>query len=155
MLSRTTARVARQQVRLLSTSRVLFSKAPSTIPKTAEKLDEVTGPDSLFGKGAQAGSIPTDFEQSTGLQRLEILGKREGVDVFDMENPICEGSGTFNDPFLVPTYFGYRYVGCKGKGDEEHKPYWMKVEDKKKARCWQCGTVFTAKYVGEEGMHHH
>ncbi|KAG7665491.1 COX4 [[Candida] subhashii] len=154
MLSRTTFRVARQQVRLLSTSRILLNKLPTEL-KTADSLAEVTSERDLIGKGAKAGTIPTDFEQSTGLQRLELLGKREGVDVFDMENPICEGTGTFDDPLLVPTFFGYRYVGCRGKGDDEHKAYWMKVEDGKKSRCWHCGTVLTAKYLGEESMHHH
>ena len=38
----------------------------------------------LLGAGAPAGTVPTDFEQATGLERLEILGKMEGVDIFDM-----------------------------------------------------------------------
>ena len=38
----------------------------------------------LVGPGAPAGTVPTDFEQATGLERLEILGKMEGVDIFDM-----------------------------------------------------------------------
>jgi len=28
--------------------------------------------------------VPSDLEQATGLERLEILGKLEGVDIFDM-----------------------------------------------------------------------
>lgn len=28
--------------------------------------------------------MPTDLDQSTGLERLEILGKMQGIDVFDM-----------------------------------------------------------------------
>lgn len=28
--------------------------------------------------------MPTDLEQATGLERLEILGKMQGVDIFDM-----------------------------------------------------------------------
>mgnify|MGYP003308816839 CR=1 FL=1 len=35
--------------------------------------------------GAPVGSIPTDIEQATGLERLEILGKMNGVDIFDMK----------------------------------------------------------------------
>ncbi len=38
----------------------------------------------LLGPGAAPGTVPTDLEQSTGLERLEILGKMEGVDIFDM-----------------------------------------------------------------------
>ncbi|KAI5958000.1 COX4 [Candida theae] len=155
MLSRS-LRIASQR-RFLSTSRILANKAtPNTTTdvKTAQDLAEVTGPASLIGPGAKPGTIPTDWDQSTGLQRLELLGKREGVDVFDMEMPITEGKGTMADPFLVPTYIGYRYVGCKGTADEAHKPYWMKVEEGKVARCWQCGTVLKAKYLGEPGMAH-
>ncbi len=45
---------------------------------------EVKSEADLFGPGAQPGTVPTDLEQSTGLERLEILGKMEGVDIFDM-----------------------------------------------------------------------
>lgn len=31
------------------------------------------------------GTVPTDLEQATGLERFEILGKMQGVDVFDMK----------------------------------------------------------------------
>ena len=40
--------------------------------------------DDLVGPGAAPGTVPTDLDQSTGLERLEILGKTEGVDIFDM-----------------------------------------------------------------------
>lgn len=39
----------------------------------------------LLPEGAQPGTIPTDLEQATGLERLEILGKMQGVDIFDMK----------------------------------------------------------------------
>ena len=83
MLSRTTFRIARQQTRLLSTSRVLLGAkaAPETAVKTAKDLAEVTGAASLIGPGAKEGTIPTDYEQATGLQRLELLGK-EKVSMF-------------------------------------------------------------------------
>lgn len=152
MLSRTLARTVRQS-RLLTTTRMLAQAKVET--KISASLADVTGPDSLVGPGAKPGTIPTEFDQATGLERLEYLGKLEGVDVFDMEKPIFEGSGSLKDPYLVPTYIGYRYVGCRGKGNEDHKAYWMKVEEDKASRCWQCGTVYTAKYLGEPGHHHH
>jgi len=40
--------------------------------------------DDLLGPGAAPGEVPTDIDQATGLERLEILGKMEGVDIFDM-----------------------------------------------------------------------
>jgi cytochrome c oxidase subunit 5b len=39
----------------------------------------------LLPPGGKPGTIPTDLEQATGLERLEILGKMQGVDVFDMK----------------------------------------------------------------------
>ncbi|CAN3372759.1 cytochrome c oxidase subunit 4, mitochondrial [Diutina rugosa] len=155
MLART-LRVARQ----IPTTRVFARNASQKLMNqpTAKTLAEVTGPDSsLIGPGAQPGTIPTDKDQATGLERFELMGKAEGIDVFDLENPIDQGSGTHEDPFLVPTYMGYRYVGCQGKeGFEPHKPYWMKVEEgDEPARCWQCGNVFKALYLGEPGQQHH
>ena len=38
----------------------------------------------LLPPGAEPGTIPTDLEQATGLERLEILGKMQGIDIFDM-----------------------------------------------------------------------
>lgn len=38
----------------------------------------------LLPPGAPPGTVPTDLEQATGLERLELLGKMEGIDVFDM-----------------------------------------------------------------------
>lgn len=156
MLSRS-LRVARplsNNLRLFSTARVTFQK---TVAPSAKTLGEVTGPDdSLIGLGAEAGAMPTDLDQATGLERFELLGKREGIDVFDMEKPITEGSGTMADPYLVPSYIGTRYVGCTGaKGGEEHTPYWMSVEEEKPGRCWHCGNVYAIKYLGEPGHNHH
>ena len=39
----------------------------------------------LLPPGAAPGAVPTDLEQATGLERLEILGKMQGIDVFDMK----------------------------------------------------------------------
>ena len=47
-------------------------------------ITEIKTIDDLTGPGAAPGTVPTDVEQSTGMERLEILGKMEGVDVFDM-----------------------------------------------------------------------
>jgi hypothetical protein len=29
--------------------------------------------------------VPTDLNQATGLERLEVLGKMQGVDIFDLK----------------------------------------------------------------------
>src|SRR5580704_4249857 len=41
------------------------------------KSIEIKSEVDLLGPGAKAGSVPSDLEQSTGLERLEILGKME------------------------------------------------------------------------------
>ncbi len=39
----------------------------------------------LLPPGAEPGTVPTDLDQSTGLERFEIMGKMQGIDVFDMK----------------------------------------------------------------------
>jgi hypothetical protein len=46
---------------------------------------EIKTEEDLLPPGALPGTVPTDLEQATGLERLEILGKMEGVDIFDMK----------------------------------------------------------------------
>jgi cytochrome c oxidase subunit 5b len=46
---------------------------------------EIKTEEDLVPPGAPVGTVPTDLNQSTGLERLEILGKMEGVDIFDMK----------------------------------------------------------------------
>ena len=41
--------------------------------------------DDLRPAGAAPGTIPSDLDQATGLDRFEILGKMQGVDVFDLK----------------------------------------------------------------------
>lgn len=45
---------------------------------------EIKTEQDLLPPGAEPGTIPTDLEQATGLERLEILGKMQGIDIFDM-----------------------------------------------------------------------
>lgn len=45
--------------------------------------------------GAAPGTVPTDLEQATGLERLEILGKMQGVDIFDMRPLDASRKGEF------------------------------------------------------------
>jgi len=49
----------------------------------------------LLPPGAQPGTVPTDIEQATGLERLEILGKMQGIDIFDMRPLDSSRVGTF------------------------------------------------------------
>ncbi|RVX72040.1 hypothetical protein B0A52_04638 [Exophiala mesophila] len=47
-------------------------------------FEDVKTEKDLLPPGAEPGTIPTDLEQATGLERLEILGKMQGIDIFDM-----------------------------------------------------------------------
>lgn len=57
--------------------------------------------DDLLAPGAAPGTVPTDLEQATGLERLEILGKMQGIDVFDMK-PLESRKGR---SYFLPTSF--------------------------------------------------
>jgi cytochrome c oxidase subunit 5b len=46
---------------------------------------EIKSEADLLPPGAKVGTVPTDLEQATGLERLEILGKMQGIDIFDMK----------------------------------------------------------------------
>ena len=65
--------------------------------------------DDLLPAGAEPGTMPTDLEQATGLERLEILGKMQGIDIFDMRPLQSDRTGTFApsssppSPFLFPS----------------------------------------------------
>lgn len=56
---------------------------------------------SIYGVGAKPGEIPTDESQSTGLDRVQVLGLLEGVDVFDLEPLDSSRIGTLANPVKV------------------------------------------------------
>lgn len=45
--------------------------------------------------GAKSGTVPTDIEQATGLERLELVGKMQGIDIFDMRPLDASRKGKF------------------------------------------------------------
>ena len=47
-------------------------------------MTEIKTEDDLIPPGAKPGTIPTDYIQATGLERLELIGKMQGIDIFDM-----------------------------------------------------------------------
>jgi cytochrome c oxidase subunit 5b len=64
------------------------------------RMTEIKDEHDLIPPGAKPGTIPTDLEQATGLERLEILGKMQGVDIFDMRPLDASRKGT---SFLFPS----------------------------------------------------
>lgn len=146
-----------QTIRLLSYSKVSFNNVnKSTTPDkvtTATKLSEVNGPESLIGPGAKEGTIPSDLEQATGLERLELLGKLEGIDIFDTKPLDSSRRGTMKDPIIVDSYDDYRYVGCTGSPAGSHTVMWLKPTVDQVARCWECGSVYKINPVGVQKPH--
>lgn len=138
-----TRRLSTTSPRLLQTSQKLF--------KTASKLSEVENPDTLIGPGpSKANEFPTDLDQATGLERLELLGKLEGIEIFDNKPLDDTRVGTLKDPIIIESFDDFRYVGCTGSPAGSHTVMWLKPVVGKMARCWECGSVYKLKQVGVE-----
>ncbi|KLO86926.1 Uncharacterized protein LW93_12782 [Fusarium fujikuroi] len=130
---------------------------------TAEKkvgsyktLKEVRTEEDLFGPGAAPGTVPTDLEQATGIERLEILGKMEGVDIFDMRPLDASRLGTMKDPIMVRSAGEEQFAGCTGFPADSHSVHWLGItRERPIERCPECGSVYKMDYVGPEDDHHH
>ena len=85
-------------------SRTPATRALSTTPRILS--DHGHAPPALLGEGAPRGTVPTDENQSTGLERLQLLGHQEGIDVFDMQPLEVPRLGTTKEPILVKSYVG-------------------------------------------------
>ncbi|KAF2002168.1 COX5B-domain-containing protein [Amniculicola lignicola CBS 123094] len=125
-----------------------------------KKLEDIRSMDDLYGPGAKPGTIPTDIEQATGLERLEILGKVQGVDVFDMKPLDASRLGTPEDPIIVNSAGEEQYLGCTGFPADSHNVIWQTVSRKEPVtRCMECGSTYKMHYVGPaddaHGHEHH
>ncbi|GLB40389.1 putative cytochrome c oxidase [Lyophyllum shimeji] len=114
---------------LHTTLRVSSDDHGATVPK-------------IYGPGAKPGTVPSDIEQSTGLERLQLLGELEGVRVFDDSPLDASRIGTKANPILVPSYDTERIVGCTGSPADSHDVRWFPVTHDKHARCVECGSVY-------------
>jgi len=118
-------------------------------------LDEIKTDGDLLPPGAPVGSIPTDINQSTGLERLELLGKMQGVDIFDMRPLDASRQGTMDDPIVVNSYGEEHYIGCTGYPVDSHTTRWLTISrDRPIERCDECGNVIKMKYIGPDDPHH-
>ncbi|ODV63129.1 cytochrome c oxidase subunit IV [Ascoidea rubescens DSM 1968] len=145
--------------RFFSISRfVLNSNSnPNTPVKTANSLSEVEGPETLIGPGAKPDTVPTDLEQATGLERLELLGKFDGIDFFDQKPLDASRRGTIADPIVVDSFDDNRFVGCTGYPADSHEVLWLNPTVDQVARCWECGSVYKVNRVTipQADPHHH
>jgi cytochrome c oxidase subunit 5b len=88
---------------------------------------DITNIDDLVGPGAPPGTVPTDIEQATGIERLEILGKIEGIDIFDMRPLDASRKGTLDNPIIVRSAGDEQYAGCTGSPADSHVVHWLGV----------------------------
>ncbi|OQV02213.1 hypothetical protein CLAIMM_07447 [Cladophialophora immunda] len=158
----------------MSVARAAFSLAR---PRRAGKFDpkpgdpegkllpfeEIKTEADLLPPGAAPGTVPTDLEQATGLERLEILGKMQGIDIFDMSPLPSDRVGTFEDPIVVKSAGAEYQIGCTGSPADSHNVKWLVMtRDRPFERCPECGSVYRMDYVGapdshddHHGDHHH
>lgn len=132
---------------------------PAPSPNNDGKLKsfaEIRSEADLLPPGAPTGTVPTDLDQATGLERLEILGKMEGVDIFDMRPLDASRKGTMQDPIVVQSLGEERYLGCTGFPADSHDTIWLTVSrDRPIERCPECGNVYKMEYIGPADDHHH
>ncbi|KAF9690500.1 hypothetical protein EKO04_011431 [Ascochyta lentis] len=148
--------------------------APSVL-EGFKKLEHIKNTEDLLPPGAQPGTVPTDAEQATGLERLEILGKMQGVDIFDMRPLDASRLGTPEDPIVVNSAGNEQYVGCTGYPVDSHGVLWITVRhcdadgqkldmtdaqqltrEEPQSRCMECGSTYKMHYVGPaEDPHSH
>ncbi|KAI4156060.1 MAG: hypothetical protein LQ340_000548 [Diploschistes diacapsis] len=129
-------------------------------PAKLAKFEEVESEADLIPPGAEVGTVPTDYIQSTGLERLEILGKMQGIDIFDMRPLDSSRKGTMEDPIRVKSAGDEQYCGCTGCPADSHHVVWLAMSrDRPLERCPECGSVYEMEYIGPpddpHGHDHH
>jgi len=123
--------------------------------KLIKPLSEIKTESDLLPPGAAPGTVPTDLEQATGLERLEILGKMEGVDIFDMKPLDSSRKGSLDNPIVVRSFGEEQYAGCTGVPADTHNVKWLTMSrDRPVERCPECGNVLKMEYVGPQDTHH-
>jgi hypothetical protein len=78
-----------------STVRYAPTNGISVLPNSSRL--QLSRPASIANK---PGTVPTDAEQATGLERLEVLGKMQGIDIFDMRPLDASRLGTLQTHHL-------------------------------------------------------
>ncbi|KAL5687371.1 hypothetical protein EMGR_001839 [Emarellia grisea] len=118
---------------------------------------EIKTEEDLIAPGAKPGTVPTDVEQATGLERLELIGKMQGIDIFDMRPLDASRKGTLDNPIIVKSAGDEQYAGCTGYPADSHHTVWLTVSrDRPIERCGECGNVVKLEYIGpDEDPHAH
>ncbi|KAI9146160.1 cytochrome c oxidase, partial [Paraphysoderma sedebokerense] len=98
------------------------------------------------GPGGPVGKIPSDLEQSTGLERHEYISMLEGKEAFDTKPLEMTHMGTPQNPIVVKSVDPERLVGCTGYPADSHDTLWLVVKQTKGVdRCPECGCCYQLK----------
>ncbi|KAI9801877.1 MAG: Cytochrome c oxidase subunit 4 [Piccolia ochrophora] len=131
---------------------------PSHMDVKMKKFEEIKSESDLIAPGAEPGTVPTDLEHATGLERLEILGKMQGIDIFDMKPLDASRKGTLDNPIVVKSFGDEQYAGCTGYPADSHVTLWLAMSrDRPIERCAECGNVLKMEYIGppDDPHEHH
>ncbi|CAO1620901.1 unnamed protein product [Parajaminaea phylloscopi] len=111
----------------------------------------------LQGDGAKAGEVPSNMQQATGLERFELLGRLQGIDVFDMKPLESHRLGTVKEPITVNSLHPDRVIGCTGSPGGSHDTVWISLNTHKELhRCRECGSVYKLNHMTPpHGEAHH
>ncbi|KAF5382029.1 hypothetical protein D9615_004390 [Tricholomella constricta] len=135
----------------------LKPKGPSALRALHTTLPVSSGPapPQLYGEGGKPGQVPSDVDQATGIERLQLLGELEGINVFD-DSPLDSSRiGTKANPVLVLSYDVERVIGCTGSPADSHDILWFNLTKEKQARCSECGSVYALDYQEGPLQHSH
>ncbi|KAH9945376.1 cytochrome c oxidase polypeptide IV [Epithele typhae] len=153
------AAALRSAARPASAARAAFKPtrlaAVRSISATATRRSGHAPPPELYGEGAKPGEVPTDLQQATGLERLQLLGAVEGAEVFDTEPLDASRVGTLADPIKVISFDAERIIGCTGCPADSHDLVWMPLRKDEIRRCPECGSAYAMDFQGEEHGHDH
>ncbi|KDQ53125.1 hypothetical protein JAAARDRAFT_39501 [Jaapia argillacea MUCL 33604] len=132
-----------------NTGSLVLRAALSTTPARLSGDHHGPAAPSLYGPGAKSGTVPTDEEQATGLERLQLLGEMEGIEVFDTAPLDSSRIGTLADPIKVFSLDLDRAVGCTGSPADSHDVIWFLLNEQEKRRCPECGSVYELDFQGD------
>ncbi|KAL2432920.1 Cytochrome c oxidase subunit 4, mitochondrial [Exophiala dermatitidis] len=149
------ARIAPRTFSTMPIRREKLDPKPGESTSKIVPFDQIKSEQDLLPPGAEPGTVPTDLEQATGLERLEILGKMQGIDVFDMSPLPSDRIGTFENPIVVKSAGEEMQVGCTGSPADSHIVKWLVMSrDRPFERCPECGSVYRMEYIGPADDHH-
>ncbi|OGM42185.1 cytochrome c oxidase subunit 4 [Aspergillus bombycis] len=136
--------------RPFSSSVIRSNKAKYGVEKDGKiLLSKIKTEEDLVPPGAKSGTVPSDLEHATGLERLELVGKMQGIDIFDMRPLDASRKGTLENPIIVNGAGDEQYAGCTGFPADSHTVNWLTVSrDRPIERCGECGNVVKLNYVG-------